>query len=60
MRRLLSSERAAELGYRINLDRAQFGALPPTEMPLTVPDRSGREQTYSVMTLVSRTERTPA
>lgn len=60
IRRLLSSERQPELGYRINLDRAQFGALPPTELPLTVPDRSGRDQPYSVMTLVSRTERTPA
>ena len=60
IRQLLSTERAAELGYRINLDRAQFGALPPTELPLTVPDRSGRDQTYSVMTLVTRNERTPA
>ena len=60
IRQLLTSEPPDGLSYRINLDRAQFGALPPTELPLTIPDRAGRSHAYSVMTLVTRTERTPA
>jgi hypothetical protein len=58
VRDMLSGEGPTDLGYRVNLDRAQYGAIPPTEQPIRVPDRSGREQTYTVMTLVNRPERT--
>lgn len=50
----------SDLPYRLNLDRAQFGALPPSERPLLVPDRQNRMRAYSVMTLVNRPERTSA
>lgn len=60
IREFLASERRTEAGFRLNLDRAQFGALPPTEAPLQVPDRSGRMHAYTVMTLVHRPERISA
>ena len=60
IREFLASERRTEAGFRLNLDRAQFGAIPPTESPLQVPDRAGRSHAYTVMTLVHRPERISA
>lgn len=60
VREFLATERRTEAGFRLNLDRAQFGAIPPTESPLQVPDRNGRLQAYTVMTLVHRPERISA
>ena len=60
IREFLASERRTDAGFRLNLDRAQFGALPPTESPLLVPDRAGRMHAYTVMTLVHRPERISA
>jgi hypothetical protein len=57
VREFLASERRTDAGFRLNLDRAHIGAVPPTESALQVPDRSGRSHPYTVMTLVHRPER---
>jgi hypothetical protein len=53
----LSGERCRDAPFRINLDPASFGNVPPTEAPFTLSDRSGRQRVYYVMTLIPASER---
>lgn len=55
LRHLIADKRKPPL--RITLDRAFAGTVPPTESPLTVPDRDGRPNAYGLM-MVTKTERT--
>jgi hypothetical protein len=56
-REFLARERQSEAPFRVNLDPTEFGSTPPTELPLKLVDRTGREQIYRVMTLIPTTER---
>jgi hypothetical protein len=50
----LAGARRKDAPFSLNLDPAEYGSTPPTEQPLRVPDRSGRQQVFRVMTLVNR------
>lgn len=61
IRQFIANQRRTEAPFRLNLESAEFGPIPPTETPLQVTDaRTNRTLTYRVMALVRRTERTPA
>jgi hypothetical protein len=48
----LAGTRGAHLPFRLNLDPAQYGSVPPTELPLKV-EHAGRYQTYYSLSLVA-------
>jgi hypothetical protein len=50
----LDGQRRQDAPFRVNLDPAEYGSTPPTEQPLRVRDRSGRQQIYRVMTIIPR------
>ena len=51
-------ERGQDLPYRINLDPAQYGNVPPSERPLAVPTRDGSRTYYSISLVPNRTSPT--
>ena len=55
----MSERRGQDLPYRINVDPAQFGTVPPSERPLRVPTKRGPRDVYT-LTLVPHVERMPA
>jgi hypothetical protein len=55
----LSGSRGDDLPYRVNVDPAQFGSVPPSERPLRVPTSRGLRDVYT-LTLVPHLERSPA
>ena len=57
LRDFVNGERLSEASFRLNFDRALVGSLPPTEQAFRLRDRSGREQSYTLITLIPRTER---
>ena len=50
---VLSGDSNCEIPFRINLDSAQFGTVPPSELPLRLQTRRGI-QTYYVMSLIPK------
>jgi hypothetical protein len=48
-------ERGQDLPYRINLDPAQYGNVPPSERPLIVTTRDERRTYYSISLVPNRT-----
>jgi hypothetical protein len=51
----LVGERGADLPFRLNLDPAQYGSVPPTELPLRI-EHSGQSKTYYSLSLVPHRE----
>lgn len=68
LKELGRGERGQTLPYRLNLDPAQYGNVPPSERPLVVPTRDGTLTYYSISLVPNRpaaaaasfTERTPS
>ena len=50
---VLSRESESSIPFRINLDLAQYGTVPPSEAPLRLPTRRGI-QTYFAMSLIPK------
>ena len=50
---VLSGDIDSGIPFRINLDPAQFGTVPPSELPLRLQTRRGI-QTYYAMSLVPK------
>ena len=50
---VLTGDSSCDIPFRINLDSAQFGTVPPSELPLRLQTRRGI-QTYYVMSLVPK------
>jgi hypothetical protein len=47
-------ERGEALPYRLNLDPAQYGSVPPSERPLLVDTRDGKRTYYSISLVPNR------
>lgn len=54
----LAGNRGVDLPYRVNVDPAQYGSVPPSERPLRVPTTRGPRDVYT-LTLVPHGERSP-
>lgn len=54
LQEFLAGTRRSDAPFTLSLDPAEYGPTPPTEQPLRVEDRSGRQQVFRVMTLVPR------
>lgn len=54
----LLGERGAQLPFRLNLDPAQYGSVPPTELPLRI-EHSGQSKTYYSLSLVPHHDEAP-
>lgn len=50
----LDGARRPDAPFRMNCDSIEYGNTPPSETPLRVRDKSGREHTYRVMTLIPK------
>jgi hypothetical protein len=55
LQEFLAGTRRNDAAFSLSLDPAEYGPTPPTEQPLRVQDRSGRQNVYRVMTLAPRT-----
>ncbi|MCY4580571.1 MAG: hypothetical protein OXD31_16205 [Chloroflexi bacterium] len=53
LRRILDNEAGQDIPFGVNLDKAQYGSFPPSELPLRLRTRRG-VQTYYAMSLVPK------
>lgn len=58
LRDLVNGTVGGDRPFKVHLDPASYGALPPTERPFVVSSR-GRDRPFYVMTLINQPERNP-